>query len=154
MRKLALVTALSLTVVVGLAACSSDSDSSGSSKSTTTTKAGAKAPVALAGTVNNKGTKDISSAGASTKLEVELDDFYFEPTFIKVAPDQKVTIELKNEGSVAHTFTLTALDIDQEVQPGQKAEVTVTAPASGNAAFFCRFHKDSGMQGAFFVTAS
>ena len=155
MRKLALVAALSLTVVVGLTACSSDSsDSKGSSTSSTATKAGAKAPVTLSGTVNNKGTQDISGDGASAKIEVEADDFYFNPTFIKVAPGQKITVELKNEGSVAHTFTLTALNIDKEVQPGSTAEIEVMAPASGDAAFFCRFHKDSGMQGALFVSSS
>jgi plastocyanin len=155
MRKLALVTALSLSVVVGLAACSSDSsDSSGSSGSSTTTKAAAKVPVSLCGTVNNTGTKDISADGATAKIEVEADNFYFNPTFIKAAPSQKVTVELKNEGTVAHTFTLDALNIDKEVQPGESAEVEVTAPANGDAPFFCRFHKDNGMQGALFIATS
>ncbi len=154
MCKLALVTAVGLTVVVGFTACSSDSDSSGSSTSTTTTKAGANAPVTLSGKVNNMGTTDISDDGSSASIHVAMNDFSFAPTFVKVAPDQKVTVELENKGSTAHTFTLTALDIDQEVQPGQKAEVTVIAPASRNAAFFCRFHQDSGMQGALFATSS
>jgi plastocyanin len=154
MRKLALVTVLSLSVVVGLAACSSDSSDSSGSSASSTTKAAAKAPVSLSGTVNNKGTKDISADGATAKIEVEADNFYFEPTFIKAAANQKVTVELKNEGSVAHTFTLDALNIDKEVQPGQSAEVEVTAPASGDAAFYCRFHKDNGMQGALFISAS
>jgi uncharacterized cupredoxin-like copper-binding protein len=47
---------------------------------------------------------------------------------------------------------LDALDINQEVQPGAKAEIKVMAPASGDAAFYCRFHKDNGMQGALFVS--
>jgi plastocyanin len=104
--------------------------------------------------VNNKGTKDISTKGASTEIEVEADDFYFEPTFIKVAPGQKIKVELKNEGSVAHTFTSTTLGVDQEVQPDSKATVEVTVPMSGDADFFCRFHKDNGMQGAMFTTST
>jgi len=153
MRKVLAVTALTVTAVLGLAACGSSS-SSGSDKSTTTSKAQAQAPVTLDGKVNNKGTKDVSSKGASTDLEVEADDFYFEPTFIKVAPGQTIKVELKNEGSVAHTFTAPSLGIDQEVQPGAKATIDVTAPMTGDAAFFCRFHKDNGMQGAIFMTAS
>lgn len=137
--------------MLGLTACGSSSSSSGSDKSTTTTKAEAQAPVSLSGKVTNKGTKDISTKGATTSLELEAYDFYFEPTFIKVAPGQKISVELKNAGSVAHTFTAPSLGIDQEVQAGAKITVEVTVPTSGNAAFYCRFHKDSGMQGAMFV---
>ncbi len=97
MRKLALVTALILSVVVGLAACSSDSSDSSGSSGSSTTKAAAKAPVSLSGTVNNKGTKDISADGATAKIEVEADNFYFNPTFIKAAPSQKVTVELRTK---------------------------------------------------------
>jgi plastocyanin len=155
MTKFAVATFLSLTAALGLTACSSgSSSSSGASKATTTTKAKATAaPVKLSGTVNNKGTKDISGAGASTKVEVEADDFYFNPTFIKAAAGQTVTVELKNEGSATHTFTSTALNVDKELQPGSSAEVQVTVPKSGDAEFFCRFHKSSGMQGAIFVSS-
>ena len=61
-------------------------------------------PVTLDGKVNNKGTKDISKK-KFTSLEIEADDFYFSPTFVKVKPGAKVRITLKNEGSTTHTFT-------------------------------------------------
>jgi len=70
---------------------------------------------------------------------------------VKVAPGQKVTVSLHNEGSVPHTFTVPSLNIDKELQPEQKATVTVTVPMSGNVPFYCRFHKDNGMQGAMFM---
>jgi plastocyanin len=148
MPKALALTVVSLSVVLGLAACSSDSKSSSSDSSST---AKASAPVSLSGTVNNKGTKDVSSKGASTKLELEADNFYFNPTFIKAAAGQTITLELKNEGSVAHTFTSPKLNVDKEVPPGSSATIEITAPASGNTAFYCRFHKDNGMQGAIFV---
>jgi plastocyanin len=149
MSKAFAATVLSLCAVLGIAACSSDSSDSTKSSSSSTGKTAP--PVSLSGTVNDKGTKDISAKGASTKLEVEADDFYFEPTFIKAAPGQKVEVELKNEGSVAHTFTSPTLDVDKELQPDTTATVEVTVPSSGNAPFFCRFHKDNGMQGAVFI---
>jgi plastocyanin len=152
MSKPLAVTAVALAAVLGLAACSSDSKDS--SDASTTTKAAAKNPVALSGTVNNKGTKDISAKGASTEIEVELDDFYFEPTFVKVAPGQKIKVELENEGTMVHTFTSSTLGVDQEVAPGKKATVNVTIPATGATPFFCRFHQASGMQGAMFITAT
>jgi plastocyanin len=155
MSKPLAITAVTVAALLGLAACSSDSkDSKSTDNSTSTTKGAAKAPVTLNGTVNNKGTKDISTKGASTEIEVELDDFYFEPTFIKVAPGQKIKVELENEGSMAHTFTSSALGVDQEVAPGKKATVNVTIPTTGATPFFCRFHQSSGMQGAMFITAS
>jgi plastocyanin len=91
------------------------------------------------------GTKDVSSE--SGKVEVELYDDYFEPTVLEGKPGQKVTLELKNEGEAAHTFTISDQGVDQEVQPGDEAEVDVTFPDSGVLAFECRFHKSSGMVG-------
>jgi plastocyanin len=150
MPKALAATVVTLSVLLGLTACGSDSKSSSSS---TTEKAAAKPPVTLSGTVNNKGTKDISGKGASTSIELEAYNFYFEPTFVKVAPGQKITIELKNSGSVPHTFTSPSLHVDKEVPPGSKATVVVTVPMSGTTAFYCRFHKDNGMQGAFFESS-
>jgi plastocyanin len=108
-------------------------------------------PVKIDGKVNVKGTKDIS-AKSTAKIEIEADDFYFGPTFVKVAPGEKVTVELKNEGSAAHTFTSDSLSVDQQVAPGKSKTFTVTVPSSGTAfAFHCDFHQSMGMQGAFFT---
>ena len=41
-----------------------------------------------------------------------------------------------------------AAKIDQEIEPGKKAEVEVTVPSSGDLNFYCRFHRGQGMQGA------
>jgi plastocyanin len=108
-------------------------------------------PVTLNGKVNNKGTKDISKKSSAT-LEVEGDDFYFKPTFVKVKPGEKVTIEFKNEGSATHTFTSKALSIDQQLSPGKSKKFTLTVPSKGTAfQFHCRFHESMGMQGAFYT---
>jgi len=115
--------------------------------------AGAKTskPVNVDGKVNVKGTKDISSKSAAT-IDMEADDYYFEPTFVKVKPGEKVTIELENEGNASHTFTSDSLNIDQQVAPGKKAKFTLTVPSDGTAfEFHCSFHQDMGMQGAFFT---
>jgi plastocyanin len=109
-----------------------------------------KAPVALSGTVNDHGTKDVTGRD---ELEVEQDDFYFNPTFIKAKPGSTLKVELTNEGDVQHTFTIDALNIDETVDKGASKDVTVKLPASGAVAFYCRFHKGQGMQGAFFFTS-
>ena len=107
--------------------------------------------VALSGAVTNHGTKDLGSA---TKIELELDDLYFAPTFIKAAPGATVEISLKNEGKVKHTFTIDETSTNVELDAGQKSSVKVTLPASGALAFYCSFHRGSGMQGAFSVSGA
>jgi plastocyanin len=148
MRKL-VIAALLLTV--SLAACGND-DSPNVGTGTTagdsaeTTAAGA--PVTLSGQVTDKGTKDATSGD---ELELELDNFYFSPTFIKVTAGQKLTLKLKNEGSAPHTFTSTELSVDKELKPDETATVEITVPSADAVAFFCRFHQGGGMQGALFT---
>jgi plastocyanin len=129
---------------------SASSGTSGGSESTepeeeTEGTTGGSAPVALEGNVNNKGTKEVSD-----EVDLELDDYYFEPTFLKAQPGATIKVELENEGDDTHTFTIDSLGIDQEVAPGDTAEVSVTLPQEGAVRFYCRFHGNMGMQGAFF----
>jgi plastocyanin len=117
--------------------------------------AGAKTtkPVTLDGKVNAKGTKDISGKSSAT-LELEADDYYFNPTFIKLAPGEKVTLTVKNEGDSTHTFTSDALNVDKQVSSGKSKKITVTIPSSGSAfQFHCDFHQSMGMKGAFYTKA-
>jgi len=107
--------------------------------------------VALDGSINIHGTKDL---GSSTKLDVELDDLYFAPTFIKANPGSVVEISLKNDGKVKHTFTIDETKTNVELEAGQKSSVKVTLPAAGALAFYCSIHRGSGMQGAFSLTAT
>lgn len=107
----------------------------------TTTIAGQKA--------NDHGTKDVSG---ESSVELEQDNFYFEPTVLKGTPGQKLTIELSNEGSALHNFSIPDQNIDQDVQPDTKGEVTVTFPDSGTLGFFCKYHQSQGMVGALEVS--
>jgi plastocyanin len=115
--------------------------------------AAAKAPVKLGQKVTIKGTKDVSSKSSAT-LEVELDDKYFNPTFIKAKAGEKITFELKNEGSLEHTFTSDGLSVDKTLSPGKSTKLTVTVPSSGEVfQFHCQFHQKLGMVGAVYTKA-
>jgi plastocyanin len=131
-------------LVLAVAACGgSNGDESGEEGGSTT----------IAGmTAQLHGTKDVS--GETGKVEIELDDDYFEPTILKGEPGQTVTLELKNEGNNAHTLTISGQGVDQEVQPGDEAEVDVTFPKSGQLAFVCKFHESNGMVGALEVAGT
>jgi plastocyanin len=144
-----IVAVLALGLVPLLAGCGSSSSSSttsesggggGESEGGTTTVAGLQA--------NNHGTKSVETSG---KTEVELDDFYFEPTVLEGTPGEKVALELKNEGKVEHSFTVDSQGIDKDIEPGDEGEVTVTIPKSGAISFYCKYHKSSGMAGALAV---
>ncbi len=140
-----------LFLVFAAAGCggSSKSSSSGSttseSESTTSTTIGGKQ-------VESHGVKDVSNE--SGKVEIELDDYYFNPTILKGKPGQKVELELKNEGNTEHTFTIAEQSINKEIQPGDETETEVTFPQSGALKFVCTFHQSQGMIGALVTSGS
>jgi len=103
-------------------------------------------PVTLEGVTNDHGTKT-----AADGLEVEADDVYFGPTFIRATAGQTFSVELRNEGNARHSFTSPALKVDQDLEPGATRTLTIQAPASGTAVFTCRYHEIQGMKGAVFV---
>jgi plastocyanin len=152
-----LVAALAITLAFIAAGCGSSGGSDASATtavtggSTTAASGSSDAPVKLQGTVNDKGTKDISGGGDQAHLEMELDDDYFSPTYIKAAPGATVTVELENEGDTPHTFTLDDGSVDKKLDPGAKATVEVTIPQDGPLRFSCDFHGSMGMQGAFYT---
>jgi plastocyanin len=133
------ITALSLLFVATGCGGGSKSSSGGESEETTSTT--------IMGTqVESHGTKDVSSE--SGKVEIELYDNYFEPTILKGKPGQMVELELKNEGSATHSFTLAEQNVDKVIQPGDETETDVKFPASGELKFECKFHGAEGMIGA------
>ena len=140
---------LLVALAIVLVACGSDdNNNSGNSGTQSGDNAGA-APVDL-GNVTNKGSKDLGSSMSAT-LELEADDNYFKPTFIKAAPGAKVTVEVKNEGSTTHTFTINGASIDKTLEADSTATAEVTVPASGALEFFCKIHGSLGMKGAFYT---
>jgi plastocyanin len=145
---------LILVLALGLigAACSKSNNSSTTSGGSSPTESAASPSESSEGggtitidgaKANDHGTKTVSS----DSIGVELDDFYFEPTTIQGTPGSKVKLELENEGSTIHNFTLTGQNIDQDVDAGEDADVTVTIPQSGSLQFFCKYHKSLGMVG-------
>jgi plastocyanin len=135
------VIAVPVTLVALAAAGCGGSSKSGSGS---TSKSGGGGQKTIAGVeANDHGSKNVSG-----EAEVELDDFYFEPTVLRGKPGSQVTIELKNEGSTEHNFTIDAQKIDKDVEAGEDAKVTVTFPKSGVLSFYCKYHKSMGMAGA------
>jgi plastocyanin len=132
----------------GTTTASGSGSGSGSASGTAASTPASSPAVSLPGTVNDHGSGTVKDGG---DLDMELDDFYFGPTFVTGPAGAKVKVDLNNEGQKAHTFTIDSAKIDQRLDPGQKATVEVTLPASGTLAFYCKFHVSGGMQGAFTI---
>lgn len=149
MRRGVVIVAVVALVLIAAGCGSSSSSSSGGEGTTTEESSGGGGPKTIAGVnANDHGTKAVEDNG---KTEVEMDDYYFEPTVLQGKPGEKVTLELKNEGQTEHTFTIDSQGVNQDLGPGEEAEVDVTIPKSGVVSFYCRFHKSEGMAGALAV---
>jgi plastocyanin len=155
-RSRAWVVASSACLVIALAACGGNSNNppaaSGPKHTSAPPSPTHSAPPAgpVSKTITGQQVNFVGSANVSKKssIEIHMENFFFSPTMLKGKPGQSVTIELKNEGSVPHNFTLPSQHINQDVQVGQKTEVKVTFPQSGTVLWHCRFHQFSGMRGA------
>jgi YVTN family beta-propeller protein len=90
------------------------------------------------------GTKDARNL---SKLELEADDYYFSPTFLRGRPGQTLTLLVENEAGTLHNISIPALGIDKDIPPKGKVQVDVTFPASGTLALSCKFHGPLGMNG-------
>jgi plastocyanin len=140
---------VALVLLLAGAACSATSDDvdAGAGGSPA-----ASPPVSLVGNVSDHGEQQVS--GAAPELKLELDDSYFAPTYVHAEPGAVVKVELENEGSKVHTFTIDDETIDVKVDPGASATVDVTMPASGSLHYFCQIHSGAGMQGSFVVESA
>jgi YVTN family beta-propeller protein len=92
----------------------------------------------------NHGTKDVRNL---SKLELEADDYYFSPTFLRGKPGQKLTLLVESEARTLHNLSISSLGIDKDILPKGKVRLEVTFPASGVLAFTCKFHGGLGMNG-------
>lgn len=146
MRKLTVVVALFSIISLG---CAGDEDVTVPEGPDETTEATDEASPAASGELeyNDEGTETFTTE--TFDAEVEIDDYYFKPTFIKSPGDATATIELHNEGEATHTFTSETLDFDVEVAPGATEELTVEIGTETRYEFYCRFHQGQGMRGAF-----
>jgi uncharacterized cupredoxin-like copper-binding protein len=80
-------------------------------------------------------------------IEVQLNDDYFNPKVINIPNGKMSMLVLKNVGNKEHTFTVTKLGIDVEVQPGQTKTITVQPKMPGTYELACRYHYNQGMVG-------
>jgi plastocyanin len=126
-------------VVLGSACSSGGGGGSTSPPSTTSPATTTSAPPA--------------SGASGGQVSITMVDFSFKPSTVTASTSQEIV--LTNTGTALHNFSIVALGIDQDVQPGQS--VTLKAPGSsvkpGTYDFFCKYHKSQGMVGTLNATS-
>lgn len=124
-----------LSLLAVLAACSSDNEKgSGTGHELTLGKT----------TFNDHGTKDVTGKG---ELELEADDYYFSPSFLKGKPGERLKLEVANDSQSLHNLSITGQQLDTDIPQKGKVAIDVTFPASGVVLFFCKYHTTRGMNG-------
>lgn len=102
-------------------------------------------PVADHGTLDVRGT---------TRVTLRADDYYFAPTFLQGRSGQRLRLDVKNESSVLHNLSATALGLDRDLPPGAQLEIDIAFPLADPAHFFCKFHAPLGQNGLFLVAGA
>lgn len=129
-----------------VAGCGGDDD-----EETTSASSEEASTIDIDGATANYHETEAVSGGS---VELEEDDYYFEPTVLTGDAGQKVTLEITNEGDNEHNFSIDDQNIDEDTEPGDSTTVKAEIPDSGVLEFYCSYHESQNMRGALAVTGS
>jgi plastocyanin len=105
----------------------------------------AVAVVALAACARERSGDVHEGAASSDAVEVVVQDDAFVPDDLSLEAGIEVDVEVRNEGSNGHNFTIDALDLSTgTVEPGQVVTATFVVP-NATTEYHCTFHP--GMRG-------
>jgi plastocyanin len=130
-------------LALAAAGCGGGSDDGGGSASATTA---APTTTAAAETTTTAG-----GGGGETEIQLVASDFKFDKTSLDMQSGSEVKVELRNQGQAEHNFTFTEAGANQDVEAGEDATATFTAPAAGDYEFHCKYHPAT-MKGTVTVT--
>lgn len=83
---------------------------------------------------NGTSSPPAGTTGGTADASITARDFEFDPPDVTIPSGG--TIQIVNEGSTTHSFTMDDDSVTQDVEPG--SSVTVTVSTAGP--FHCRFH--------------
>jgi plastocyanin len=122
------------------AGCGGGDDNGGSAAATTAAPETTAASATTA--AGGGGENEIKLAAANTAWDTDSLD---------MTAGAEVKVEITNQDSIEHNFTFADAGANQDVEGGEDATVTLTAPAAGTYPFFCKYHP-SAMKGTVTVT--
>jgi plastocyanin len=128
-------------LVLAAAGCGGGDNGGGSSAAATTAApAATSAPESTA-----------AGGGADTELKLVAKGVKFDKTAFDLQSGSSYTVEVDNQDSVEHNFTFAQGGANQDIEGGEDAKVTFTAPAAGSYEFHCKYHP-AAMKGTITVT--
>ena len=129
-------------LALSAAGCGGGDDNGGGSASATT---------AAPETTSAPETTAAAGGGADNELALTAQGTAWDTTSFDLKSGASYTLEVTNKDSIEHNFTFTEGNANQDVEGGEDAKVTFTAPAAGTYPFFCKYHP-SAMKGTITVT--
>jgi plastocyanin len=92
-----------------------------------------------------------AAAGGDNEIKLVAQGFKFDKASLDLKAGTDYTVEVDNQDSAEHNFTLKAANADQDVEANEDATATFTAPAAGSYEFHCKYHPAT-MKGTVTVT--
>jgi plastocyanin len=89
--------------------------------------------------------------GGGTEIQLTASGTAWDKTSLDMTSGAGVKVEVTNQDTIEHNFTFAEAGANQDVEGGEDATVTFTAPAAGSYEFFCKYHP-SAMRGTVTVT--
>jgi plastocyanin len=89
--------------------------------------------------------------GGGTEIQLTASGTAWDKTSLDMTSGAEVKVEVTNQDTIEHNFTFAEAGANQDVEGGEDATVTFTAPAAGSYEFFCKYHP-SAMRGTVTVT--
>ena len=98
-------------------------------------------------------TATTGGGGGETEIQLTASGTAWDKTSLDMTSGAEVKVEVTNQDTVEHNFTFAEAGANQDVEGGEDATVTFTAPAAGSYEFFCKYHP-SAMRGTVTVTVT
>jgi plastocyanin len=92
-----------------------------------------------------------AAGGGGDEIQLTASGTAWDTTSLEMTSGAEVKVEVTNKDSIEHNFTFAEASANQDVEGGEDATVTLTAPAAGTYPFFCKYHP-SAMKGTVTVT--
>lgn len=145
---------LAIVVLLCLAACGGDADTSAPTPSPSPTITATAIPEETETVEPSPESEECSDQTITGNIEVTIreTDNAFSPACVIVLGAQG--LELLNKGSSKHNFSIEGTSVDLDTEPGAatRTEGLSGAIEAGTYPFFCKYHRELGMEGEITLT--
>lgn len=148
MKRLTTLTAIALTVGLGLVACGDDEPTAHSGGGTATTENG----MMDGGHMGDGHGESSGVADGARRIKVTATSFEFDSSEITVKTGEEIGIELTST-DILHDFTIDEFDAHVAADRGETNEGGFTAGEPGRYTYYCTVagHREAGMEGTLIV---